>query len=41
MVLEVLPDGQVLAHLDAHRREVPGGADPGQHEQLRGVVRAA
>ena len=40
VVLEVLADGQVLADLDAHRGQVRRRADAGEHEQLRGVVRA-
>ena len=41
MVLEVLSDsGQVGHRLDAQGAQLPGRADAGQHEQLRGADRA-
>jgi hypothetical protein len=41
MLLQILADArQVLDHVDADRAEVVGGADPRQHQQLRGAVGA-
>jgi hypothetical protein len=42
MVLEILThSGQVRDHGDAHRPQMLGGPDAGEHEELRGVDAAA
>ena len=40
VVLEVVADREVDAHVDPHRREMVGGPDPGEHQQHRRLVGA-
>jgi hypothetical protein len=41
MVEQTIADGQVVQRLDVHVAQVPGRADPGEHQELRAVESAA